>query len=99
LNGYGSRNMVVNQGAHFLEDGFVLVRMRTRASVPYAERPDFSSSFIVSIVDVAQNLREELGPLREMVGHLWPLHCRASLDWTAGAAVSTLRVYGGWLRR
>src|SRR5580704_2960111 len=71
LNRDGARDMVINQTAHFLEDRFVLGCVRTRAPAPHPKRPALSRFLIVSVVDVAQNLREELGPLREMVVHLW----------------------------
>src|SRR5271169_6830232 len=91
--------MVINHTAHFLEDRFVLGCGRTRPSVPYAEKPGFSRSLIVSIVDVAQNLREELGPLREMVVHLWPLTVEPRSTGQPRAAVPTLCVYSRRLGR
>jgi hypothetical protein len=68
--------MVINEVAHFLKNGLVIVCIAAvrlaRDTATDAERPAFSRWFIVAVVDVPQNLGENLGPFREMVIHLWP---------------------------
>jgi hypothetical protein len=63
--------MVINEMAHLLKDDLVFVCIApirlTRGAMADPERPAFSRSFLVSVVDVTQDLGEELGSFRKMV--------------------------------
>jgi hypothetical protein len=62
--------------AHLLKDDLVFVCIApirlTRGAMADPERPAFSRSFLVSVVDVPQDLGEELGSFRKMVARRWP---------------------------